>query len=270
MSLLQAIFLGMVQGATEFLPVSSSGHLVLVPWLLGWEGSGLAFDTVLHWGTMVAVLAYFWRDWASLLQGGWRLLRARDLSDPQGRLLLLLILGSVPAGVIGLLLEDFFEAVFATPPAAAFFLLVTAALLLAAERLGDATRDIQGMRWLDALVIGLGQALAIFPGVSRSGATISAGLWRGLQREAAARFSFLLATPIIFAAGFRQLLSLAASGELAAGAGTLLAGFVAAAAVGYACIWWLMDFLKRGRLYVFAGYCAAFGVFCLVVALVRG
>ncbi|MCZ7546216.1 MAG: undecaprenyl-diphosphatase UppP [Anaerolineae bacterium] len=270
MSLWQAILMGILQGATEFLPVSSSGHLVLVPWLLNLPTNGLAFDAVVHWGTAFAVVAYFWRDWLRLLQGGWRALRARSLEDPEGRLLLLILLANIPVGVVGLLFEDFFEEVFATPPLAALFLLVTAALLIVAERLGDPARDLGSVTWRDALLIGVAQMVAIFPGISRSGATIAAGLGRGLKRDAAARFSFLLVTPILFAAGLKQVLDLAGTGELAAEAGTLVAGFLAAAAVGYAAIWWLMGFLRRQRLYVFAGYCAAFGVFCLMVALARG
>ncbi len=269
MSLWQAIILGILQGATEFLPVSSSGHLVLVPWLLGWEPGSLAFDTMVHWGTMVAVLAYFWRDWVKLLQGGWRTLRARNLNDNEGRLLLLIILATLPAAIIGFVLEDFFTEMFANPPAAALSLLVTAALLVAAERLGDRTRVMGGMEWPDALIVGFAQAAAIVPGISRSGATISAGLWRGFKREAAARFSFLMATPIIFGAGAKQLLDLAGAGGLAADSDLLLAGFVSAAVVGYACVWWLMGFLRRQRLDGFAVYCAVFGVFCLIVALAR-
>lgn len=269
MNLIQAIILGILQGATEFLPVSSSGHLVLVPWLLGWEPGSLAFDTMVHWGTMLAVLAYFWRDWLRLLQGGWRMLRRRDVSDAEGRLLLLVIVATLPAAIIGFFLEGFFESLFANPPMTAAFLLATAALLVVAERLGNPARQIDSVRWADALIVGVAQAAAILPGVSRSGATIASGLWRGLQRDAAARFSFLMATPIIFGAGAKQLLDLASAGGLAAEAGPMLAGFLSAAVVGYACIWWLMDYLKRQRLYVFAVYCAAFGVFCLVVTLAR-
>ena len=301
MNILQAIILGVLQGATEFLPVSSSGHLVLVPWLLGWSEPGLAFDTVVHWGTALAVVAYFWREWVSMLRAALRSLRrlltgrrlrtsqstegletSADISEPKSppqtvrgsaadaRLAWLVLLGTVPAALIGGLLDDFFEEMFARPMAAAAFLLVTAVLLTASERLGRRERDLADLTWLDALVVGLAQALAIFPGISRSGATISAGLARGLQREPSARFSFFLATPIILGAGFLQLVDLAQEGGLVAQAPTLIAGFLAAAAVGFGCIYFLLRYLQRRRLYPFAIYCAVAGVVCLIVALTRG
>ncbi len=269
MTLLQSLLLGLLQGATEFLPVSSSGHLVLVPWLLGWTVPGLAFDTLVHWGTALAVLGYFWRDWLALLRGAWRAVRARSLFDPQARLLLLLVLGTVPAALVGFLLEDFFESLFARPVAAAGFLLVTAALLTLAEGWGRRVRGLETLSWSDALVVGAAQAVAILPGVSRSGATIAAGMGRGLTRSAAARFSFLLSTPIILGAGLLQLTDLAQAGDLAAQAPVLLIGFLAALASGLACIHFLLRYLQRRPLYPFAIYCALFGIFCLVVALLR-
>jgi len=274
MSILQALFLGVLQGATEFLPVSSSGHLVLAPWLLGWDSPGLAFDAVVHWGTAVAVVVYFWRDWVSLVQAALRwvsrtLRRARTAPEPsQGeRLVWLIVLGTVPAAVIGYLLEDFFEGMFGRPAAAAGFLLVTAALLTITEWLGRRERDLDALNWLDALVVGLAQALAIFPGISRSGATIAAGLSRGLRREPAARFSFLLATPVILGAGLFKVVDLARVGGLAAQVPTLAVGFISAGVVGLACIHFLLRYLQRRRLYPFAVYCAVLGVACLIVAL---
>jgi undecaprenyl-diphosphatase len=269
MSLLQAIILGILQGATEFIPISSSGHLVLVPWLLGWEPSGLTFDTVLHLGTLLAVVIYFRRDWWALAVAWLRGLVHRDWSDPTARLAWLLVLGTIPAGIAGLLLQDFFESLFASPGWVSFFLLVTAALLAASEFLGRRFRDLDNLRWLDALLIGLAQAAAIAPGISRSGATIAAGLGRGLDRPAAARFSFLLSTPIIFAAGVMQLVELAGESDPLGQGPALAAGFVAAALTGYVCIWGLLRYLQRGRLYPFAIYCAVAGTVMLIVALVR-
>jgi len=266
----QSFILGIIQGATEFLPVSSSGHLVLAPWLLGWESPGLAFDTVVHWGTALAVIAYFWRDWVSLASAALLSLQKRSLENPTARLAWFILLGTIPAALVGFLLEDFFEGMFARPVAAAAFLLVTAALLTASERLGRRERDLDALTWRDALLVGLAQALAIFPGVSRSGATIAGGLARGLKREPAARFSFLLATPIILGAGLFKMLDLAQKGGLAAQIPTLAVGFAAAAAVGFGCIHFLLRYLKRRRLYPFAVYCAIAGLACLAAALARG
>jgi undecaprenyl-diphosphatase len=269
MDLVQAIILGILQGATEFIPVSSSGHLVLVPWLLGWESPGLVFDTVVHWGTLVAVLAYFWRDWWVLIRAWMRGLFRWEWGDPDARLMWLIALGTVPAVVIGYLLEDFFEALFGAPAWVSFFLLVTAALLASAEWLGKKTRGLDTLRWSDALIIGLGQAAAIAPGISRSGATISVGLFRGVERAAAARFSFLLGTPIILGAGLLQLLDLFDAPDATSQVPALVAGFLAAAVVGYLCIWFLLRYLQKGKLYPFALYCLWVGVSCLVVAWLR-
>jgi len=270
MTLLQAFFLGVLQGATEFLPISSSGHLVLLPWLLGWPASGLAFDVVVHWGTALAVVVYFWRDWVALVRAAFHSLLERSLADANARLAWFILLGTLPAALIGYLLKDFFEGMFARPVAAAGFLLLTAAILAASEYFGRRQRDLDTLAWPDALMIGLAQALAIFPGLSRSGATIAAGLARGLRREPAARFSFLLATPIILGAGLLQTMDLAQAGNLAAQAPTLIVGFVTAGLVGFGCIHFLLRYLQRHRLYPFAVYCAVAGFICLLVALARG
>jgi undecaprenyl-diphosphatase len=269
MAIIQAIILGLVQGATEFIPVSSLGHLVLVPWLLGWDSPDLVFHTVVHWGTLVAVLAYFWRDWLALILAWLRGLVRWDWRDPLARLTWLLIVGSIPAAVIGYRLEVFFESLFGEPVWVSVFLLVTAGLLAVSERLGKRTRDVDDLRWPDALIIGLGQAAAIAPGISRSGATIATGLFRGLKRPDAARFSFLLATPIIFGAGLFKLLDLFSMPDPLAQVPALVAGFLTAAIVGYLCIWGLLRYLQRGTLYPFAIYCALLAVFCLVVAWLR-
>ena len=264
MTLLQAFLLGVLQGATEFLPISSSGHLVLLPWLLGWPASGLAFDVVVHWGTALAVIAYFWRDWVNVI-------KSINLKSPNLKSeAWFILLGTLPAALIGYLLKDFFEGMFARPIAAAGFLLLTAAILAASEYFGRRQRDLDTLAWPDALTIGLAQALAIFPGLSRSGATIAAGLARGLRRESAARFSFLLATPIILGAGLLQTVDLAQAGNLVAQSPTLIAGFVTAGIVGFGCIHFLMRYLQHHRLYPFAIYCAVAGFVCLLVALARG
>ncbi len=308
MNLFHAFLLGILQGATEFLPVSSSGHLVLVPWLLGWPAPGLAFDAVVHWGTALAVVAYFWRDWVLLVQAASRSwyrrtsrslqialargkvwagedafslesaaqepLRLPPVQDfvevPDARLAWFILLGTLPAALIGWLLEDFFEGMFARPVAVAGFLLVTAAFLAASERFGRRECGLDMLAWPDALLIGLAQALAILPGISRSGATIAAGLVRGLRREPAARFSFLLATPIILGAGLLKVVGLVQMGGLAAQIPALVVGFLSASVAGFGCIHFLLRYLQRRPLYPFAIYCAVAGVACLLVVLVRG
>ena len=267
MSLIIALLLGLLQGATEFLPVSSSGHLVLVPWLAGWPAPGLAFDALAHCGTAVAVIAYFWRDWIALAQGVWQALRTRAL-NPHARLAGLILLATVPGVLAGVLLKDFFEGTFAQPTTVAGLLLVTAGLLAMAERWAKRAQRQEIASWPDALIIGLAQALAILPGLSRSGATITAGIGRGLRREAAARFSFLLATPIILGAGVFKLLDLGQAGVLAQ-APTLAVGFLAALVAGLVCIYFLLRYLQRRPLYPFAIYCASAGAICLLVSLLR-
>jgi undecaprenyl-diphosphatase len=283
MDILQAVVLGILQGATEFIPVSSSGHLTLAPWLLNWQFDPLlkgAFDVLTHWGTLVAVVGVFWRDLWHLLLGGMRTLGGlseggirgvlgRARADVQGRLAWLIAIGSVPAALLGVLLEDFFEMLFGTPRIVSFLLLVTAGLLTLSEWLGQKGRDLTSLGWLDALVIGLGQALAIAPGISRSGATMASGMLRGVKREDAARFSFLLSTPVIVGAGVWQLKDLFESGAWTAHIAPMAVGFLSSAVVGYGCIRFLLGYLRRGRLYPFAIYCALVGVACLTISIVR-
>ncbi|MFQ6014318.1 MAG: undecaprenyl-diphosphatase UppP [Anaerolineae bacterium] len=266
--MLQALVLGLVQGATEFLPISSSAHLVLVPWLLHWPDFGLAFDTTLHLGTLVAVVTYFRRDLAELVVAWWASLRERTLNpDPQRKLAWLILVGTIPAALLGLLFEDFFEALFSAPLWVAGLLLVTGALLLTSERLSSRHRSMQQIGWLDAVLIGLAQAVAIAPGISRSGATIAMGLFRGLNREVAARYSFLLATPIILAAGLLKLKDLAAPSTPHTQIPPLIVGFVAAAISGYLGIKLLLSYLQQGKLYIFAAYCWAVGAIALLLIL---
>jgi undecaprenyl-diphosphatase len=283
MTILQAFVLGLIQGATEFIPVSSSGHLTLVPWLLNWTFDPTlknAFDVLTHWGTLVAVLAVFWRDLWRLLLGGVGTLEGFKVGgirgfiaglqgNTQGRLAWLIIIGSIPAAVLGLLLEDFFEDLFGAPGIVSALLLVTAGLLAFSEWKGTRGRDLASLTWLDVLLIGLGQALAIAPGISRSGATIASGLLRGVKRETAARFSFLLSTPVIIGAGVWQLKDLFASGEWTAHITPLAVGFLASAVVGYACIRFLLGYLREGKLYLFATYCALAGTICLIISFLR-
>ena len=270
MNVIQALVLGIVQGATEFIPISSSGHLVLVPWLFDWPEPGLVFDTIVHWGTLVAVLAVFWRDVVALAMAWARSLVERNLDQPEARLAWLIIVGTLPAALIGFLWEDFFESLFSSPGRVAALLLVTGAILAFSERLGKRQRSMGDLSWLDSVLIGLAQGLAIAPGISRSGATIATGLLRGVEREAAARYSFLLATPIIFGAGLLQLVELFQAGGGGAHLLLLVVGFLAAAISGYLCIRFLLAYLQRGKLYVFAAYCWLAGIVSLTIFLMRG
>jgi undecaprenyl-diphosphatase len=268
--LVRAALLGALQGATEFLPVSSSGHLVIVPELLAWPASSLTFDVAVHWATALAVLAYFRSDWHRLGARSASALRARALRTcPEARLLGLLVLASIPAGVVGLLAESALEQHLAADPrgaarAASALLLVTGSVLLISERWkhrqGCSAEDIAPR---GALAVGLAQAAAILPGISRSGATIAVGLLAGLSRPQAARFSFLLATPIILAAGVLRLADLALAGPQPGELESLAVGFLAAFAVGYAAIGWLLRYLHRASLAPFAAYTWALGTAAL-------
>jgi len=274
LSLLQAIILGIVQGLTEYLPVSSSAHLVLVPWALGWEfepNAAFAFDVLVQMGTLAAVVVYFWKDLLQMLRAVLTALRERKLTqDPYVRLACWIVLGTIPAVVAGLALKDTVESAFGSPVATSAFLLVTAALLIIAERIGKRLRPLNSQTWKDAVWIGLAQALSLFPGISRSGATISAGMLRDLDRPSAARFSFLLSIPVMLGAGALALADLAALPSAASFAPALFAGFVAAAVVGYASIRWMLGFVTRHSLAIFSAYCAIIGLLGLALGLIRG
>ncbi len=267
MTLLQVLLLGALQGFTEFLPISSSGHLVIVPHLLRWPDPGLALDTVLHLGTMLAIMVYFRQALWELVQAAWQSLRQRSLADPRARLAWGIALGTIPAAVIGFLLEDVFERLFGMPRAAAAFLLGTAALLILSEYLARQTRDLETVSWGHSLLIGLAQTLAIAPGLSRSGSTISAGLLLGYDRESATRFSFFLAVPIILGSGLYQVakLVLAESGNVVPT--IAIVGFLTAAVTGYAAIAGLLAIVRRRGLWPFAIYCATLGLLVLTGVL---
>lgn len=263
MHIIQAIILGVVQGLTEFIPVSSSAHLLFIEKLFHWDTSKLAFDVALHWGTLIALLVYFWRDWMSILASFARHISGRSPyptdseSAGSGRLLIPILVASIPAAIIGLKFNDKIEAMRDRPwilPAVAGALAVVAVVMLLAERVGKKQREMGAMNYADYIIIGIAQALALFPGVSRSGITISTGLFRGLDRAAAARFSFLLSTPIIFAAGLKMLKDVHETG-LPSGEGAIFAvGFLAAAISGYFAVRFLMSYLQRGSLMLFAAY----------------
>lgn len=270
--IIRAIILGVVQGATEFIPVSSSGHLVIVPWLLGWQPESLLFDTVLHWGTLLAILIIFWRDFWLIFLAVLTSLVRRSLADFHARLGWFIVVGSIPAAVTGLLLKDPLEALFASPTAAAGFLLVTGLVLVASELLAKrlvTLSRLEQLRFGDSLIIGLAQALALAPGISRSGTTIAAGLARGLRRDDAARFSFLLGTPAFLGAGLLQLMdSLAVNpAQVQAQLPVLAVGFLASAVTGVLAIRFLLNYLRSRSLYIFAVYCCLLGLLVLALNL---
>ncbi len=264
----QAVVLGAVQGLAEFLPISSSGHLILVPWLLGWSDHGLTFDLALHLGTAVALLAYFWRDWFALgravLAG---LTSAEARNDALGRLAWMLVLGSLPAGLIGILFEEVIERNVRQPIQIAVLLIVFGLALGAADRWARRERSLDAVRWGDALIVGCAQAIALAPGVSRSGVTMTAGLLLGLERAAAARFSFLLSAPITVAAALYKLRVLVAAPPTGDEALALVVGVGVAALVGALAINLLLRYLQRKSTAVFVWYRLAAGLAVLAVAL---
>ena len=268
----QALVMGIVQGLTEFLPISSSGHLILVPYLLGWKDpfiDSLAFSVMLHMGTLAALLAYFWRDWARLVPAGLAVLRDRSFrGDPDRRLAWLLVVTLPPAVVLGVLLNDFFEAKVRQPILVAAMLVVGAAILWLADRLGRRSDPIERLGFGGAIGIGLAQALALVPGISRSGISISAGLALGLSREAATRFSFLMAMPVIAGAGLFELKKLVGGqvvGDVNGGA--ILVGFVAAVISGLAAIHLLLRFVRNHPMTVFVAYRLLLAAVVVIVVL---
>jgi undecaprenyl-diphosphatase len=257
--LVQAIVLGIVQGLTEFLPISSSGHLIVVPALLSWHDpfiESLAFSVMLHVATLAALLIYFARDWARLIPAGLAALRDRSFKgDRDRRLAWLLAATTLPAVIVGVLLNDLIETAFREPRLVAMTLVIGAAILWLADRMGSRTRTIEQLSFGSALGIGAAQALALIPGVSRSGISISAGLFAGLDREAAARFAFLMATPITAGAGLweaRKILAGEAGVDLPLV--PLLAGMLASLVAGLLAITVLLRYLRSHGVGVFVAY----------------
>ena len=269
MNIFQAIILGIVQGLTEFLPVSSSAHLVLVPFLAGWEfpqQEAFVFNVLVQLGTLAAVIIYFWKDIIKIaLDFIAGILKGQPFSEPKARLGWLIILATIPAGLVGLLLKKWVEKAFESPFITGALLIVTAVLLLIAEYVGKRARNLDEMTWKDALWVGCFQAISIFPGVSRSGATISGALVRNFERTEAARFSFLMSIPIMLAAGALEIKDLFDMPSLVVidALPAIIAGFIAAAVVGYFSIHWLLGFLKKSSLTWFSLYCFLVGTIIL-------
>jgi undecaprenyl-diphosphatase len=269
--LFRAIILGIVQGLSEFLPISSSGHLILVRALFRWPDQGLSFDVGLHLGTLLALLAYFWRDWWAMITTGLGDLGRHGLRmrayRPESRLLWLLALGSLPAAITGLLFDNWIEENVRQPWFVAIMLMGAGTVLFAADRYGRRTRLTASVGPVDAVIIGLAQACALFPGVSRSGATMTAALFRGLRRDDAARFAFLLGTPAFVGAALLKSKDLA--GESSHEFAQLAAGFAFSAVVGFIAIHFLLRFLRTRSVVPFVAYRYAAGVLTLVIAAFR-
>jgi undecaprenyl-diphosphatase len=271
MSLLHAIILGILQGLTEFLPISSSAHLVIVPWILGWEDGGLTFDVALHAGTLVAVLLFFFRDWVQILGQGLGLNIGRDPALQKNRgLLWLLVIGTIPGALAGFLFEKQADEAFRSPYVIAAASIIMGLIMWIADIFGRRQKDISHVTTIDALSIGISQALAIIPGVSRSGITISAGLFRNFDRSSAARFSFLLSTPIIAGACAKKFWDLHKHGGLPADTHTaFIVGIVASAVTGCFAIAFFLNFLRRRSLAVFVWYRILFGIIVVALAFFR-
>lgn len=286
-TILRAVVLGILQGITEFIPISSSAHLIIAPWLFRWNEPALislSFDVALHLGTLVAVLWYFASDWVRLFRAGIRSIAERNIgADPDRRVAWLLVVGSIPGAIIGALAESRIEELFHRPnqpiePVTIFVMAgviaLTGTLLFLADHLARHLRGMSELTFRDSLLIGLAQAAAIFPGVSRSGATITAGLALGLKRDTAAKFSFLLSAPIIAGAGLKSLYDVVKDWQ--SGTTTALdiilfaAGFAAAALSGYLCIKYLLRFLQRHSTDVFVAYRWGLALLIVVTAVIRG
>jgi undecaprenyl-diphosphatase len=264
----QATILGTIQGITEFLPISSRAHLILIPWLLGWPDPGLTFDVALHLGTLAALIIYFFNDWVHLTRSAFRIFK-NDPEDSDARLALYILLATIPGGIAGLLLEHL-ENDISTPAVIAAMLIAVALLMRFAEISGRRKTDLRTIRLSDAMMVGVAQGLAIIPGVSRSGVTITAGLLRGMTRKSAAQFSFLLSAPIVAGAALKKVIDIAADG-LPPGDGTSFAvGIIFSAFWGVISIAAMMRYLQNRNTFVFINYRIVLGVGVLVLGYFWG
>ena len=277
MTILQAIILGIVQGLTEFLPISSSGHLILVPWLFNWHfllnnpDLNKTFDVALHLGTFVAVLVYFWRDVVKLVAAWVRSIARRSLADPEARLAWLLFVSTIPAAFLGVAFESFIEDRLGKPWIIAIMMIVFALVMYAVDHVAKLDRDLEALTWTDAILIGVAQAFALCPGVSRSGVTMMTGLAVRLDRESAARYSFLLSVPVVGGAAAYKALQVAKDGLPAGTATPFVVGILSAAVSGMVAIWFVLRYLKSHNFNLFVLYRIVVGVaiLILIVAGVR-
>jgi undecaprenyl-diphosphatase len=262
LTILQAAVLGLVQGLGEFLPISSSAHLVLVPWLFGWTDPGLTFDVALHIGTLVAVVLYFWRDWWRLFIKGFTNVRSAE-----GRLFWFLVVASLPGAIGGYLLQKKAETVFRSPILIAAMLIVMGIFLYWADRRSTKNIEMRNITFGTSMFIGLSQALAIIPGVSRSGITMTTGLLGGMTREGAAKFSFLLSTPIIFGAALVKLPHVISDSSVISV--TFSTGMLVACITGIVSIRFLLRYVQKKDFLPFVWYRFIIGALVIMVALIR-
>ncbi len=270
--LLQALVLGIVQGLTEFLPISSSGHLIIIPWLFGWSGfvDTLAFTVALHAGTLGALLLYFREDWIRLIPAGLASIRDRSFrGDQDRRLAWLLVVSTIPAAILGVLLNDPIETAIREPTIVAVLLVIAGGILWLADRWATGRRPLSRLTMPAALGIGMAQALALLPGVSRSGISIAASLFAGLDRQDAARYSFLMATPVTAGAVLFEAVKLVKGGEAVTEAGPLLVGIAAAFVSGIIAISALLRYVRTRSYNVFVAYRLALAAVVLAVFLTR-
>jgi undecaprenyl-diphosphatase len=266
-TIFQAVVLGVIQGLTEFLPISSSAHLSLAPFLFGWKDPGLAYDVALHFGTLLAVLWYFRKEWARLVIAAAKVVRTRRVESVEERRVVFLILATIPGALGGLLLEEKAETVFRAPELTATALIVMGIILWAVDRSSVRARPLEGMRWGDALLIGVAQVIALVPGVSRSGSTITAARALRFDRQSAAIFSFLMSMPIIAAAVVLKGPELAAEGGITA---AVIAGVLAAAVSSWVAIAILLRYVSRHSYGIFSLYRVVLGTVVLVILHMRG
>jgi undecaprenyl-diphosphatase len=276
MPIWQAIVMGIVQGLGEFLPISSSAHLLVVPWMFGWQTPGLAFDVALHWGTLAAVIWAFWADWMRLLRAFLAMVRERKIGDdPDRRMVVALVVATIPAVVIGALIKDWAETAARSPKLVAVTLSVMGLVLWWLDRVGSKQEGLESVTLKRALAIGFAQAAALIPGVSRSGGTISAGLALGMTREAIARFSFLMSMPIILGAGIVEMPKLlrvlqgTQQDTVPVSGAALIAGLLASGISGFIVIRWLLTFLRKGSYAIFALYRGLFAALIVVLLFLR-
>jgi undecaprenyl-diphosphatase len=267
MTPLQAIALGIIQGLSEFLPISSSAHLALAPWLFGWEDPGLAFDVALHFGTLLALLWYFRMEWLALVRAAFSILTTGRVETPEKRRVIYLIIATIPGAIGGYLLQSRAESAFRSPQLIAFALIAMGIVLWLVDKLVDQARVLGEMRWIDAILIGLSQVIALIPGVSRSGSTITAGRGLRFDREAAAEFSFLMSGPIIAAAIIVEAPKALAQGGLT---NEIMSGVLASAISGWLAISILMRYVSKHSYGIFAFYRVALGIAVLAVIYGRG